>query len=94
MTTTKTDLELAGVIFAAIHKALQDEGFDKQESYRLAARGACLLAVPETPELEAALRAADKSRLPLKITTAFDGLDRSLRQTPWLLGGFYVYLLA
>ena len=59
------------------------------------------MAAPETPEFEAALLAADESRLPSKIRTGFDnicdkfdGLDRSLRQTTWMLGGFYVYLLA
>ena len=100
MTTTKTDLELAGTIFRAINKALKAEGFSDSEAYRLADRGARLLAAPETPELEAALRASDSARLPLKIKTAFDnlfakldGLNRSMRQTTWMLGGGGVCLL-
>ena len=41
-------------------------------------RGARLLAAPETPELDAALRAANGARLPPKVKQDFDHLDGSL----------------
>ena len=66
MTITSTDLDLAGTIFVAINRALKAEGFSDSEAFRVADRGARLLAAPETPQLEAALRAADHSRLPSK----------------------------
>jgi len=75
MTTIKPDRKLAGTIFSAINRALKAEGFSNSEAYRLADRGARLLAAPETPELEAALRVADYARLPSKIKTAIDNLS-------------------
>ena len=63
MTITSTDLDLAGTIFVAINRALKAEGFSDSEAFHVADRGARLLAAPETPQLEAALRAADHSRL-------------------------------
>ena len=94
MTITSTDLDLAGTIFVAINRALKAEGFSDSEAFHVADRGARLLAAPETPQLEAALRAADHSRLPSKTMTAFDdliakldGLNRILRQTTWMIGG-------
>ncbi len=78
MTTIKTDRKLAGTIFSALNRALKAEGFSDSEAYRLADRGARLLAAPETPELEAALRAADYARLPSEIKTAFDNFSDNL----------------
>ena len=94
MTTASTDLNLAGTIFVAINRALKAEGMNDSEAFRLASRGAHLLAAPETPELEAALRAAASATLPPMTRTAIDNLNRSLNKAIWMTGGLYVYLLA
>ena len=40
MTTASTDLELAGMIFVAINRALKAEGYSDPEAFRIAERGA------------------------------------------------------
>ena len=39
MTTASTDRELAGMIFVAINRALQAEGYSDSEAFRTALRG-------------------------------------------------------
>lgn len=78
MTATTTEVDLMGTIFVAINRALKAEGFSNSEAFRMANRGARLLAAPETPELIAALKAADGLLLPPKIKQAFNRLECSL----------------
>lgn len=78
MTVTSTDRDLAGTIFVAINRALLAEGMNDSEAFRLADRGARLLAAPESPQLEAALRAADHERMPPRIKNALDNCRTSL----------------
>ena len=94
MTVTSTDRDLAGTIFVALNRALLAEGMNDSEAFRLADRGARLLAAPESPQLEAALRAADTASLPPMTRTAIDNLNHSLNKVIWMTAGLYVYLLA
>ena len=101
MTTASTDRELAGTIFVAINRALEAEGYSNSEAFRIADRGARLLAAPETPVLEAALRAADATRIPPKIKQTFDRIDcafdkiqAEFRRAFWILGGLLVAVVA
>ena len=101
MTTASTDLDLAGTIFVAINRALEAEGYSNPEAFRIADRGARRRASPATPELEAALRAADAASLPPKTKQDFDRLAGTLdklqaefRRIFWMIGGLLVAVVA
>ena len=81
------DPDNQSAIFAAIYKALHSEGFDKNDAYRIANRGAKLLTEPDKP-VPAHAHAPDESRRTAFPHSAAAALDSSpgdlVRKIGWL----------